>query len=159
MPPSAAAARDPRPVPGPVPAARAVRLREVEIGFKLASGGTYHAVAATDLEVGEHEFVAIVGPTGCGKSTLLNAAAGLLKPFAGSVEVLGQPLAGLNKQAGYLFQGDALMPWKTAIDNVAIGLEIAGVPSAEARERARAWLGKVGLAAFCDRYPHMLSGG
>ena len=81
------------------------------------------------LAVGEAEFVAIVGPTGCGKSTLLNVAAGLLKPAAGSVRIFGQPLAGLNRDAGYLFQADALFPWKTALENVAIGLEIAGTPS------------------------------
>ena len=66
------------------------------------------------LRVAENEFVAIVGPTGCGKSTLLNAAAGLIKPASGSVEIFGEPLTGLNGKAGYLFQQDALMPWKTA---------------------------------------------
>ncbi|MCV0397809.1 MAG: ABC transporter ATP-binding protein [Rhizobiaceae bacterium] len=137
----------------------AVRLRGVEIGFDLANGGRFDAVAATDLAVGDHEFVAIVGPTGCGKSTLLNVAAGLLKPSAGTVEIFGRPLNDINRQAGYLFQQDALMPWKTAIENVAIGLEVAGVRSREARERAREWLARVGLGAFADRYPQMLSGG
>jgi NitT/TauT family transport system ATP-binding protein len=98
-------------------------------------------------------------PTGCGKSTLLNVAAGLLAPAVGRVEVFGAPLAGLNRDAGYLFQSDALFPWKTAIENVAIGLEIAGTPSAEARTRAQKWMGRVGLAGFGARYPHMLSGG
>jgi NitT/TauT family transport system ATP-binding protein len=116
-------------------------------------------VDATDLTVGEEEFIAIVGPTGCGKSTLLNVSAGLLRPASGSVRTFGEPLTGINKAAGYLFQQDALMPWKTAIDNVAIGLQVAGVAAAEARERAQSWLGRVGLAAFGDRYPHMLSGG
>ena len=137
----------------------AVHLHDVTIEFDLRDGGTFQAVAEAGLAVGEREFVAIIGPTGCGKSTLLNAAAGLLEPAAGHVEVLGAPLKGLNRRAGYLFQQDALMPWKTAIDNVAIGLEVAGTPRSEARERARAWLARVGLAAFCERYPHMLSGG
>ena len=140
-------------------AARAVQLNDVEITFRLADGGSYNAVAATDLAVDAGEFVAIVGPTGCGKSTLLNASAGLLSPSAGHVRIFGAPLTGLNRQAGYLFQQDALMPWKTALDNVAIGLEVAGVARAEALERARGWLERVGLAAFADRFPHLLSGG
>jgi NitT/TauT family transport system ATP-binding protein len=75
------------------------------------------------------------------------------------VEIFGRPLSGINRQAGYLFQQDALMPWKTALDNVAIGLEVAGTARSEARERARSWLARVGLASFGERYPHMLSGG
>src|SRR6202020_193 len=95
----------------------------------------------------------------CGKSTLLNVAAGLLQPVSGTVQIFGAPLIGLNREAGYLFQTDALFPWKTAIDNVALGLEISGVTRAEALERAQGWLTSVGLAAFGNRYPHMLSGG
>jgi NitT/TauT family transport system ATP-binding protein len=139
--------------------ADAVRFRGVTIEFPLARGGRYPAVAATDLAVGAHEFVAIVGPTGCGKSTLLNVAAGLLAPSSGSIWVLGAPLAGVSTVAGYLFQQDAVMPWKTARDNVAIGLEVAGVASEPALEQAQAWLERVGLRAFGDRYPHQLSGG
>lgn len=136
----------------------AVALRGVSISF-LIKGGVYRAVAATDLVVAPSEFVAIVGPTGCGKSTLLNVAAGLIAPSTGTTEILGSPLAGLNAKAGYLFQQDALMPWKTALDNVAVALEPQGVARREALERARHWLDRVGLAAFTDRYPHMLSGG
>jgi NitT/TauT family transport system ATP-binding protein len=120
---------------------------------------TFKAVAPTSLHVREGEFVAIVGPTGCGKSTLLNATAGLLKPAGGSVRIFGEPLAGLNAKAGYLFQQDALMPWKTALDNVAIALEIGGTPRARALEQAQEWLTKVGLGRFGERYPHQLSGG
>lgn len=119
----------------------------------------YTAVEQATLNVAEAEFVAIVGPTGCGKSTLLNVAAGLLRPAAGSIRIFDQPLQGLNRQAGYLFQADALFPWKTARDNVAIGLEIAGTARTEALERAQQWLVSVGLGGFGDRYPHMLSGG
>ncbi|KXO78439.1 ABC transporter ATP-binding protein [Brucella anthropi] len=137
----------------------AIALKDVQISFKLADGGRFDAVAESNLEVAENEFVAIVGPTGCGKSTLLNAVAGLLVPASGTVEISGQRLQGLNRKAGYLFQQDALMPWKTVLDNVSIGLEIAGTPKARAREQAREWLGRVGLASFGDRYPHMLSGG
>ncbi len=137
----------------------AIALKDVQISFKLADGGRFDAVAESNLDVAENEFVAIVGPTGCGKSTLLNAVAGLLVPASGTVEISGQRLQGLNRKAGYLFQQDALMPWKTVLDNVSIGLEIAGTSKTAAREQAREWLGRVGLASFGDRYPHMLSGG
>ena len=137
----------------------AVSLSNVDVAFRLAGGGVYRAVEHATLDVADGEFVAIVGPTGCGKSTLLNVTAGLLTPAAGHAEIFGARLAGLNRQAGYLFQADALFPWKTAVENVAIGLETAGTPASEARPRAREWLKRVGLAAFADRYPHMLSGG
>ena len=139
--------------------ARAVALDEVVVAFRVARGGTFMAVERATLNVADGEFVAIVGQTGCGKSTLLNIAAGLLTPFAGRVGIFGAPLSGLNRQAGYLFQADALFPWKTALENVAIGLETAGTPAAEARARTQDWLKRVGLSAFGDRYPHMLSGG
>ena len=136
----------------------AVALTDVVVSFRVADG-SYTAVDRATLSVGDGEFVAIVGPTGCGKSTLLNIAAGLLAPAGGSVNIFGSPLTALNREAGYLFQADALFPWKTAIENVAIGLEITGTPSDEARTRAQDWLVRVGLGAFADRYPHMLSGG
>lgn len=137
----------------------AVALKDVAVAFKLARGEAYEAVSGVDLAVAPEEFVAIVGPTGSGKSTLLNMAAGLLKPVRGSVEILGAPLAGINRSAGYLFQSDSLMPWKTAIDNVALGLEVMGEPRRQALARADAWLARVGLKGFADRYPHRLSGG
>jgi sulfonate transport system ATP-binding protein len=137
----------------------AVHLSAVSIAYQLKDGGRYEAVAPVTLAVSEGELVSIVGPTGCGKSTLLNVAAGLVKPSSGRVEVFGRPLDGLNAEAGYLFQQDALMPWKTAIDNVAIGLEVAGTPRRQALETARGLLGRVGLRSFADRYPHQLSGG
>ena len=140
-------------------AASAVALGGVSIAFRLAGGGSYTAVERATLTVADGEFVAIVGPTGCGKSTLLNVAAGLLPPSGGTVDIFGGPLATLNRQAGYLFQADALFPWKTALENVAIGLETAGTPAADARPRAQEWLTRVGLGTFGDRYPHMLSGG
>jgi NitT/TauT family transport system ATP-binding protein len=138
--------------------APAVSLSNVAISFG-AKGAGYTAVRSVNLTVQPGEFLAIVGPTGCGKSTLLNASAGLLRPSSGQVQIFGAPLAGLNSRAGYLFQQDALMPWKTALQNVAVALEPKGVPRAQADKKAREWLRRVGLAAFVDRYPHMLSGG
>ncbi len=140
-------------------ASMAVALDDATVAFDVAGGSVYTAVEKATLRVADGEFVAIVGPTGCGKSTLLNVAAGLLQPASGSVHISGQSLRGLNRQAGYLFQADALFPWKTARDNVAIGLEVAGVARGEAAERAQGWLNAVGLGAFAGRYPHMLSGG
>src|SRR5262245_33003741 len=137
----------------------AVALDDVVVAFNLVDGGVYIAVERATLHVASGEFVAIVGPTGCGKSTLLNVTAGLLTPASGGVNIFGQALSRLNRQAGYLFQADALFPWKTATENVAIGLEIAGVPANAARTRSKEWLARVGLDAFADRYPHMLSGG
>jgi NitT/TauT family transport system ATP-binding protein len=137
----------------------AVALDNATVAFRLAGNRVYTAVEQARLAVEHGEFVAIVGPTGCGKSTLLNVAAGLLRLASGTVRIFDQPLTGLNREAGYLFQADALFPWKTALDNVAIGLEIKGTPRAEALERAHAWLDSVGLGAFGNRYPHMLSGG
>jgi NitT/TauT family transport system ATP-binding protein len=124
-----------------------------------ATRGAYTAVEDVTLQVEDGEFLAIVGPTGCGKSTLLNVAAGLIAPTRGGVHVFGAPLQGLNPRAGYLFQGDVLFPWRSAVDNVAIGLEFRGVPRAQARERAHGWLREVGLAAHAAKYPHEMSGG
>jgi NitT/TauT family transport system ATP-binding protein len=137
----------------------AIALSEVTIAFRLSGRRTYTAIDRASLRVADGEFVAIVGPTGCGKSTLLNVAAGLIVPASGCVESFGRPLDGLNRQAGYLFQADALFPWKTALDNVAIALETSGTARAEARSRAEQWLVRVGLAGFGERYPHLLSGG
>ncbi len=137
----------------------AVRLRGINITYGGHADAAYTAVAEADLDVGDGEFVAIVGPTGCGKSTLLNVAAGLLKASAGTCDIYGGDLSGINRKAGYLFQSDALMPWKTAAQNISIALQVNGASAAEAREKTTDWLAKVGLRAFADRYPHQLSGG
>ena len=129
----------------------AVALDAVTISFRFADRSAYTAVEQATLEVADGEFVSIVGPTGCGKTTLLNVAAGLLAPSAGRATIFGTPLGSLNARAGYLFQAEALFPWKTAIENVAIGLEIAGVPTREARSRAESWLTRVGLQGFASR--------
>ena len=137
-----------------------LELQSVTCTFSARAGNTqYSAVEQVNLAIAEGEFVAVVGPTGCGKSTLLNVAAGLLAPTRGSVAVFGETLRGLNARAGYLFQNEALMPWRTALQNVTAGLEFHDVRAAQARSRAADWLKRVGLGAFGDRYPHMLSGG
>ena len=141
--------------------AHALEFLDITVTFrdKDNPGQRYTAVGGTTLHIGAGEFVSVVGPTGCGKSTLLNVGAGLLQPSAGTVRVFGEPLQGLNRRAGYMFQSDALMPWRSALDNVLVGLQYRGVPDADAREQALAWLSRVGLSGFEDRYPHQLSGG
>jgi NitT/TauT family transport system ATP-binding protein len=140
--------------------AAALALDDVTCVFAAKSGGArYTAVANASLTVAPGEFVSVVGPTGCGKSTLLNVAAGLLAPSSGRALIGGKPLAGINARAGYMFQAEALMPWRSALRNVTAGLEFRGVAPAEATRRAREWLTRVGLAGFEDRYPHQLSGG
>ena len=144
--------------------AAALQLHDVSCTFVARSKAGqpsqgYTAVAGVSLSVGAGEFVSVVGPTGCGKSTLLNVGAGLLQPSTGSVTAFGQPLQGINARAGYMFQAESLMPWRTALGNVMAGLEFRGTPAAEARALAGDWLRRVGLAAFGDRYPHQMSGG
>ena len=122
-------------------------------------GQRYTAVRDTTLRIAPGEFVSVVGPTGCGKSTLLNVGAGLLSPSSGEVRVFGEPLSGINRRAGYMFQGEALLPWRSALDNVIAGLEFAGVERRQALDEGRVWLRRVGLGGFEDRYPHQMSGG
>ncbi|WP_432444162.1 ABC transporter ATP-binding protein [Rhizobium tropici] len=131
-----------------------VAIKNVTMSF-----GSFVAVQDVNLAVADGEFVAIVGPTGCGKSTILNAIAGLLKPAEGSVSIDGALVSGIQNNIGYLFQQDALLPWKTAIENVELGPLFQSVGARERREQALKWLAKVGLKGFEDRYPHQLSGG
>jgi len=119
----------------------------------------YRAIEEISLSVPAGAFVAIVGPSGCGKSTLLNVAAGLLPPSSGTVRAAGEPLAGLNRHATYMFQQDALLPWKTVRDNVALGLTLGGATRGDAQAKADAWIARVGLARFASHYPAQLSGG
>ncbi len=139
--------------------AAALEFDAVVARFRDSRGATMTAVGGTSLSVAAGEFVAVVGPTGCGKSTLLNLAAGLLSPSEGEVRVFGERLAGINRRAGYLFQSDSLMPWRSARDNVAAGLEFAGVSRRQAHAAAEGWLARVGLAGHGQKYPHQLSGG
>lgn len=139
----------------------ALELLDISVTFRSRddAGQRYTAVGGTTLRIAAGEFVSVVGPTGCGKSTLLNIAAGLLEPSSGQVKVFGEPLQGLNRRAGYMFQTEALMPWRSAIANVMVGLQYRGMADTEARAQAQAWLERVGLGGFEDRYPHQLSGG
>jgi NitT/TauT family transport system ATP-binding protein len=126
------------------------------VGRKFAD---FTALDDISLAVPAGRFVAIVGPSGCGKSTVLNLIAGLIAPTRGIVTIYGEPLRGLNRRAAYMFQQDALLPWKSVLDNIRLGLDIRGRSTAEARSEAAKWVGRVGLDGFADRYPYQLSGG
>jgi NitT/TauT family transport system ATP-binding protein len=143
----------------PPPNVPAVSFEDVTIRFETPTGGVHTAAERITLDFKQGEFVAIVGPSGCGKSTLLNAAAGLLFPPEGTVRIFGEELGGINPDATYMFQGDALLPWRTVIDNVCLGLSFRGVDPKEARELGMQWIDRVGLTGFENHFPHQLSGG
>lgn len=134
-----------------MPIPHAITFEKISRSF-----GGYTAVDGIDLEIGLGKFVAVVGPSGCGKSTLLNLAAGLIAPTRGSVSLFGTPLSGLNRRAAYMFQQDALLPWKTVLENVGLGLRFRGAFS---EAKAREWVNRIGLATFADKFPSQLSGG
>ena len=122
-------------------------------GLTLSYGGD-PVLEGANLRVEAGQFVSLVGPSGSGKSSLLRAIMGLQQPSAGTVAL------GLDRRdLGILFQDDALLPWRTALDNVALGLRIRGKPRPHARDEAEAWLGRLGLAGFGERFPRALSGG
>src|ERR1700736_4955689 len=137
----------------------AIELRHVTKRFLTPSGGIYTALRDLNMQVAPGEFNAVVGPTGCGKSTTLALISGLEPPSEGQVSVAGRPVTGIVQSTGYVFQTDAVFPWKTVLENVAAGPRYRGVSGREARHQARDWIARVGLTGFEDRYPHQLSGG
>jgi NitT/TauT family transport system ATP-binding protein len=137
----------------------AIELRHVTKRFLTPSGTAYTALRDLNLTVGDGEFCAVVGPTGCGKSTTLALISGLEPPSEGEVLVTGESVLGVGKAVGYVFQTDAVFPWKNVLDNVATGPRFRGAPRSDAERRAREWIARVGLAGFERYYPHQLSGG
>lgn len=131
----------------------------IEMASVAVRYADFTAVQDISFDVPSGQFVAVVGPTGSGKSSLLNIVAGLLTPAHGRVCTGGRPVEGVNRACGYMFQTDALLPWKTALDNVLLGPILRGVSKSAATALARDWLGRVGLSGFERRYPHQLSGG
>lgn len=127
--------------------------------FLTPKGEPFTAIRDVTFTVEPGEFCAIVGPTGCGKSTTLGQVSGLERPSAGSVRVGDQEVRGITEGVSFMFQSDALFPWKTVLGNVMVGPTLSGTPRKDAIALARDWLRRVGLAGFEDRYPHQLSGG
>ncbi|MGA8118013.1 MAG: ABC transporter ATP-binding protein [Actinocatenispora sp.] len=136
-----------------------IELRGATKRFASGTGGVHTAVQDLTMRVGAGEFVAVVGPTGCGKSTTLSLVSGLEPASEGSVLVRGEPVRGIPRGVGYMFQNDAVLPWRSVLDNVAAGPRYRGVGRAQARELARTWVERVGLGGFERYYPHQLSGG
>jgi NitT/TauT family transport system ATP-binding protein len=136
-----------------------IELRAATKRFRGATGGVHTAVRDLTLSVQPGEFVAVVGPTGCGKSTTLSLVSGLEPPSSGIALVRGEPVLGIPDGIGYMFQNDAVQPWRSVLDNVAAGPRYRGLSKAKAREKARVWVDKVGLGKFATYYPHQLSGG
>jgi NitT/TauT family transport system ATP-binding protein len=127
------------------PAAPSVELTGVSKRFATPDGSVFSALADVNMTVQDGQFCAVVGPSGCGKSTTLTLVSGLERASEGTVSVHGEPVAGIGPDVGFVFQSDALLPWKTVLDNVAAGPIFRGTPKREAHERARDWLCRVGL--------------
>ena len=140
-----------------------IRARDVRMDFAIADErGRKQQIAALqdfNLDIREGEFFTLLGPSGCGKSTFLNVLAGLAHKTGGSISIDGQPASGINREQGVVFQGYALFPWRTVLQNIEVGLEIRKIPKRERRETAEQFLHLVGLSGFGQRYPHELSGG
>ncbi len=137
-----------------------IQIRDVSIEYVNEERGTRHvAVESITFDIQSNEFLCLVGPSGCGKSTLLAAIAGFLKPRAGSLMMDGRPITKPGADRGVVFQEYALLPWKTVVDNVALGLKFRGVAKAERLEIAHRFLKLTNLAEAAQKYPHELSGG
>ncbi len=147
----------------PVSSPPIISLRNVSKAFAKRADQEFIAVDNVVLEIAQGDMVALLGKTGCGKSTLFNLIAGLTEPSSGKIEVDGHDpflkFAELRGKMAIVFQNDRLLPWRTAISNVEVGLEILGVSKAERRDKARYWLGRLGLSDHEQDYPHALSGG
>ncbi len=137
----------------------AVELINVSRRFVSPTGKSLTAIRDFNMTVERGEFVAVVGPTGCGKSTTLNLVTGLARPSAGEVRLMGGPVSGIDPRVGFVFQTDALFPWKNVLDNVMAGPLFRGKPRDVAEKAAMDWLARVGLTKFIHHYPHQLSGG
>ncbi len=133
-------------------------LDDISMIFRTG-GQEFTALAPLDLEVPAGRFISLIGPSGCGKSTIFNIVAGLQAPTTGRVVLDGEDITGMIGQVGYMLQKDLLLPWRTVLDNVALGMEIRGVPLRQARETAAPLLQRYGLGGFEDKYPSALSGG
>ena len=140
-------------------AAPAIEFDDVSLRFISGDGTATVTLRNFTMAVARGEFVAIVGPTGCGKSTTLNMITGLLQPTVGRVQVMNQPVTGIDPRIGFVFQADAVFPWRNVIDNVAAGPMFRGTPHKQAHDLAAQWITRVGLEGFARHSPHQLSGG
>ncbi len=135
-----------------------LELEDVSMVFK-SDGQEFTALAPLELQVPRGRFISLIGPSGCGKSTIFNIVAGLQAPTTGRIVLDGEDITGMIGQVGYMLQKDLLLPWRTVLDNVSLGMEIRGVPLKQAREKALPLIQRYGLGGFENRYPSALSGG
>jgi NitT/TauT family transport system ATP-binding protein len=142
-----------------VPAVPKLAIRDLHASFRSTAGHRVEVLAGINLDIAEGEFVSIVGSSGCGKTTLLRIVDGLISPTSGQIQLDGKPMTGPGTDRAFVFQIDALLPWRTLLDNIMIGLEIQGRAKAERRAQARSWIETVGLSGFESAYPSELSGG
>ncbi|NVN85328.1 MAG: ABC transporter ATP-binding protein [Rhodopseudomonas sp.] len=137
----------------------AIELKQIARRFVTPTGHVLSALEDFDLTIAPGEFCAIVGPTGCGKSTTLGLVAGLARPQAGAVTLFDAPVNGVDRRVGFVFQQDAVFPWRNVLGNVMAGPLFRGVAKDKAEAQARDWIVRVGLKGFEDHHPHQLSGG
>jgi NitT/TauT family transport system ATP-binding protein len=137
----------------------AIELINVSRRFVSPDGKSLTVLDDFNMTVDRGEFVAVVGPTGCGKSTTLNLVTGLVAPSSGEARVMGKTVSGIDRRIGFVFQTDALFPWRNVINNVSAGPIFRGRSKSEANRAASDWIARVGLAKFEKHYPHQLSGG
>src|SRR5689334_9337086 len=141
-----------------------IRFENVSKTFQRPDGrGEFTAVDKLSFEIGKGEIVAVLGKTGCGKSTMFNIVAGLIEPSAGKATIVGhdpfREFDFFRGKIGIVFQSDRLMPWRSALDNVLLGLQILDADPKQAEATARQWLTRLGLSGHENDYPHALSGG
>jgi NitT/TauT family transport system ATP-binding protein len=137
-----------------------ISARDLRMGYDARGASErVRVLEGFDLDVREGEFLSVLGPSGCGKSTFLGILAGLAQASGGRVEIDGRPIAGVRLRQGVVFQGYALFPWLTVLDNIAVGLDIRGLGKVERRRIAHEYLELVGLHGFGERHPHEISGG
>jgi len=136
-----------------------IQARDISLTFKPKNRDPVTAIKELTLDVAKGEFVSLVGPSGCGKSTFLNVLLGLLKPDAGEIRLNGKQITGPGQERAMVFQEFGLLPWRTVLANVELGLELKGVQASVRRERAMELIKMAGLAGFASHYPHELSGG
>lgn len=127
--------------------------------FEDAKGNKTVAISNINMKIPNHRFISIIGPSGCGKSTLFNIVSGLMEATEGEIVVDGQQVNGLSGIVGYMLQKDLLLPWRTIVDNIILGMELKGIPKKEAKNLAIPLIHKYGLKGFENSYPSQLSGG